>query len=76
MTTVTTSTTEAELLALEFTVKKIIYISRLLKSLEEGWESQEVLIYCDNKQTIQLVTAELLTLQTKLQYVDIHHHWL
>jgi hypothetical protein len=34
-TTVTTSTTEAELLALEFTAKETIYISRLLKSLGE-----------------------------------------
>ena len=34
-TTVTTSTTEAELLALKFTVKEAIYILRLLKSLRE-----------------------------------------
>ena len=34
------------------------------------------MIHCDNKQTIRLVMVELPTLQTKLQHVDIHHHWL
>lgn len=33
-------------------------------------------IDCDNTQTINLVTAEIATLNTKLRHVDIHNHWL
>ena len=33
-------------------------------------------IECDNTQTINLVTAEIATLKTKLRHVDIHNHWL
>ena len=33
-------------------------------------------LWCDNTQTIGLVTKEIATLQTKLRHVDIHNHWL
>ena len=73
--TVTTSSTEAELLALSQTAKEAIYMARLFKAL--SLELNEPLsIQCDNRQTLRLLVEESLKLQTKLRHVDIHSHWL
>ena len=74
--TVTTSTTEAELLALSQVAKEAIFISRLLTELKVQLTNSMITIKCDNKQTIRLVTEEISLLQTKLRHVDIHNHWL
>jgi hypothetical protein len=74
--TVTTSTTEAELLALAQAAKEALFVSRLLGELTIRLDDHRITIQCDNKQTIRLVTAEVATLQTKLRHVDIHNHWL
>lgn len=74
--TVTTSTTEAELLALSQTAKEALYVSRLLKELSIQLDDHHIRIECDNKQTIRLVTEEVAHLRTKLRHVDIHNHWL
>jgi hypothetical protein len=74
--TVTTSTTEAELLALAQAAKEALFVSRLLAELTIKLDNHHIIIQCDNKQTIRLVTAEIATLQTKLRHVDIHNHWL
>ena len=74
--TVTTSTTEAELLALAQAAKESLFVSRLLTELTIQLDDQHIKIQCDNKQTIRLVTAEMATLQTRLRHVDIHNHWL
>jgi hypothetical protein len=74
--TVTTSTTEAELLALSQAAKESIYVSRLLKELSVRLDSSRIRIQCDNQQTIRLVNAEIATLKTQLRHVDIHNHWL
>jgi hypothetical protein len=84
--TVTTSTTEAELLALSQAAKEALFASRLISALNVDLSSPtarraiaspaKVTIECDNKQTIRLVTAELVQLRTKLRHVDIHNHWL
>ncbi|KAG6999890.1 Retrovirus-related Pol polyprotein from transposon TNT [Fusarium oxysporum f. sp. conglutinans] len=74
--TVTTSTTEAELLALAQAAKESLYVSRLLKELTVQLDDSTIQIDCDNTQTINLVTAEVATLKTKLRHVDIHNHWL
>ena len=76
--TVTTSTTEAELLALSQAAKEGIFIGRLLSELGVKLDSDRhgIRILCDNKQTIRLVNAEIAQLQTKLRHVDIHNHWL
>jgi len=74
--TVTTSTTEAELLALSQAAKEALYVSRLITELSVRLDDQRIRIQCDNKQTIRLVTAEIALLQTKLRHVDIHNHWL
>jgi hypothetical protein len=75
-TTVTTSTTEAELLALSQAAKEGIYVMRLLKELDVKLESPLLHLECDNKQTIGLIEKDIVTLKTKLRHVDIHHFWL
>jgi hypothetical protein len=74
--TVTTSTTEAELLALAQAAKEALFVSRLVKELGVTLDDSRINIQCDNKQTIRLVEAEIALLQTKLRHVDIHNHWL
>jgi hypothetical protein len=74
--TVTTSTTEAELLALSQVAKEAIFISRLIRELQVNLLQKTITIHCDNTQTISLVTKETSKLQTKLRHVDIHNHWL
>jgi hypothetical protein len=74
--TVTTSTTEAELLALCQCAKEAIYIGRLLKELTVRLDDHRIRIQCDNQQTIRLVTSEIALLKTQLRHVDIHNHWL
>ena len=74
--TVTTSTTEAELLALSQAAKESIYVSRLLEELSVQLDTSRIRIQYDNHQTIRLVTAEIAVLKTRLRHVDIHNHWL
>ena len=73
--TVTTSSTEAELLAISQTAKEPIYLSRLMKALTRD-VPEPLTIECDNTQTIRLLVDESTKLQTKLRHVDIHSHWL
>ncbi len=73
--TVTTSTTEAELLALSHAATEALWWNRIFKDL--GFNiNQELTIYCDNQQTIRLLVKDLPTLITKLKHVDIRRHWL
>ncbi|KJZ71678.1 hypothetical protein HIM_08939 [Hirsutella minnesotensis 3608] len=74
--TVTTSTTEAELLALSQAAKESIFVSRLLEDLAVKLDSSQITIQCDNRQTIRLMTEEIASLKTKLRHVDVHNHWL
>ncbi|KAL1994660.1 hypothetical protein VTN49DRAFT_2130 [Thermomyces lanuginosus] len=74
--TVTTSTTEAELLALAQAAKESMFVSRLLAELKERLDEERIQIECDNKQTIGLVTKDTLALKSSLRHVDIHNHWL
>ena len=73
--TVTTSSTEAELLALSQTAKEAIFISRLFKAMTLRL-NEPLIIDCDNKQTLRIVREERAKLTTKLRHVDIHQHWL
>jgi len=73
--TVTTSSTEAELLALTNCAKELIALDRLLTQIQLRLDGPLVL-KCDNNQTIRLLTAEYAKLFTKLRHVDVHHHWL
>ena len=62
---VTTSSTEAELLALSQTTKEAIYMSRLLIALRLEID-KPLTIECDNRQTIRLLVEQSARLQTKL----------
>ena len=74
--TVTTSTTEAELLSLSEAAKESIFLSRLIKELSVRLDQHHITIQCDNTQTIRLVTQDTVLLQTRLRHIDIHQHWL
>jgi hypothetical protein len=73
--TVTTSTTEAELLSVERTAKESMAMGRFFKeiglNLGEAWN-----IFCDNQQTIRLIVGENERIVTKLRHIDIQNMWL
>lgn len=73
--TVTTSTTEAEFLALSEAGKSIFWWRRLFQQIlfDPG---HPLSIGCDNAQTLDLLTKPDSRFRTKLRHVDIHHHWL
>ena len=73
--TVTTSSTEAELLGLSFAAKEVIATMRLFAGLRFHLD-ENLIIWCDNKQTIRLVAQELQRLRTALRYVDVHQCWV
>jgi len=67
--------TEAEFLALSYTAKELIWWQRFFEAFR--FDTQHpVSIYCDNLQTIRLLTKETLRLQTKLEHIDKHQCWL
>jgi hypothetical protein len=73
--TVTTSTTEAELLGLSEAGKHLQWWRRLLGHV--GFDTSHVItIECDNERAIGLLTTEDASFDTKLRHVDIHHLWL
>jgi hypothetical protein len=74
--TVTTSSTEAELLALSHAAKETYWWTRLFKSIDFNPGQDQTTINCDNIQTIRLLTKQTPVLATKLKHVDIHNHWL
>ena len=73
--TVSTSTTEAELLSLSHVGKEVQHMARIFKAIRFDPE-QELQIECDNQQTVQIVSNQLPTISTKLRHVDIHQFWL
>jgi hypothetical protein len=63
-------------LALSQVAKEAMFTSCLLEKLYIQLPSNTITIYCNNMQTIWLVTKEISKLQTKLRHVDIYNHWL
>ena len=72
--TVTTSSTEAELLALSYASKESIWWNRFFKNIEFD-PGHDLTVHCDNLQTIRLLTKDQ-KIDTKLRHIDIHQHWL
>ncbi|RCI16851.1 hypothetical protein L249_1884 [Ophiocordyceps polyrhachis-furcata BCC 54312] len=70
--TVTTSTTEAELLALSQAVKESMFTDRMLRELTVELDSPKIIIRCDNTQTVGIVNKEVYKLRTQLKHVDVH----
>lgn len=73
--TVTTSSTEAELLALSYAAKELIWIERIFSGIKFNL-GQELKLFNDNLQTLRLLTKEDPLIKTKLKHVDIFQHWL
>jgi hypothetical protein len=73
--TVTKSTTEAELLALSLAGSEMEEWCRLFNGLSLKLNETPV-IWCDNQQTVGIVTKEQDKLSTKLKHVDIHQSWV
>lgn len=73
--TVTTSSTEAELLALSRVAIDLYWWRRFFSNIKLDLE-QQYAIWCDNLQTIRLLEISSPKLSTKLKHVDIHQHWL
>lgn len=73
--TVSTSTTEAELLALSHVGKEVQHMTRIFESIRFDAE-QTPEIECDNQQAVRIVSSEKPTITTKLRHVDIHQFWL
>ena len=71
----TTSSTEAELLAITFTAKEFIRWVRLFSHLKFDLQEKPT-ICCDNLQTIRILTREAPKLDTALKHVDIYQNWL
>ncbi len=66
---------KVKLLALSQIIKKVIFISCLLKVLILIID-ELLIIECDNKQTLRLIMKNFMKLFTKLWHVNIHNHWL
>jgi hypothetical protein len=73
--TVTTSTTEAELLALSHICAWLIWWGRFFLNINLDID-EDLTVLCDNQQTIRLMTKDAPKLVTKLKHIDVHSHWL
>ncbi|KAF5186325.1 Transposon ty1-gr2 gag-pol polyprotein, partial [Thalictrum thalictroides] len=73
--TVTTSSTESELLALSHLCAWLKFWDRFFRNLTLDVE-QDLTVWCDNLQTVRLMLKDSPKLVTKLRHVDIHQHWL
>ena len=73
--TVVTSSTESELMAISLTAKVFIQWQRFFRNINLDLQ-EDPTIYCDNLQTIRILTKEAPKLQTALKHVDIHQCWL
>lgn len=73
--TVTTSTTEAELLGMSDAARSLQWWKRFLGRIKFK-TNHTIALRCDNQQTVTLLTSEHAKIDTKLRHVDIHGHWL
>jgi hypothetical protein len=73
--TVTTSSTEAELLAMTHTAKELAWWKRFFNSI--GFNpGHDLKIYGDNRQAIRIVENSMPQFSTKLRHIDISKNWL
>lgn len=71
--TVTTSSTESELLALSHLCSWLIWWQRYFTNITLDIE-QDLTAWCDNMQTVRLMMKDSPKLVTKLKHVDVHQH--
>ena len=72
---ITTSTTEAELLALSAVARQSYWMKRLFSFITFD-PIHEICLYCDNKQTVDLLNAERSIYRSKLRHIDIAKLWI
>jgi hypothetical protein len=73
--TISTSITEAKLLAMLHADKEFIWWIHLFEKLKFDLD-QKMIIYNDNLQIIRLLTSEIAKMNIKLRHVDIAQCWL
>lgn len=73
--TVTKSTTESELLSLSLAASQMEEQMRFFASINLTLNYTPT-IWCDNQQTVGIVTKEHDKLHTKIKHVDIHQLWI
>ena len=73
--TVTTSTTEAELLGMIHAGKQLLWWKNLFDKIGLDVD-HEIVLHGDNTQTIRLLKSELAKIPTKLLHVDVAQCWL
>ena len=74
--TVTTSTTEAELLALQHASKELEGWKNLFNEMELDLEGDDNQIHCDNKQTVRLIQLDNPIVKTNIRHINISDMWL
>jgi hypothetical protein len=73
--TVTKSTTESELLSLSLAASQMEEWMRFFTGINLTLDCTPT-IWCDNQQTVGIVTKEHDKLHTKVKHVDIHQLWI
>lgn len=73
--TVTTSSIEAELIAMTHTAKELAWWKRFFKAINFD-PGHHLCIYGDNQQSIRILTTTSPQFATKLRHVDISKNWL
>ena len=73
--TVTTSSTEAELLGLSTAAKEAIAAVRLFRDVRLQL-NEDLTIWYNNKQIIRLVNEDIMRIQTVLRHMDIYNCWV
>jgi hypothetical protein len=73
-TTVTTSTTEAELLAPSRAAQETYWWWKRLFNAVDFELDNDIHISCDNKPTVDSIRKEDIELKTKMKHVDIYNH--
>ena len=62
-------------MAITLTAKEFIYWTRFFSYLDFDFQDKPR-IYCDNMQTVRILTKDDPKLKTALRHVDIHQNWL
>ena len=70
---VTTSSTEAEFLALSHGTKEATYQCRLFEELQ--LHIFRIRAFCDNAQTLNIINIKI-SQNSSLKHIDVHNHWL
>jgi hypothetical protein len=73
--TVTTSSTESEILALSQAGREMVWWQRFFSAID-FISTEEMILYCDNRQALRAVTEGEAKLATKMRHVDIHQMWI